>query len=59
MGSTYDTIAAHRDDIEIVIPPRSTAVLSGEQGLLEQRNRPLQMITEKERLAWQKATDYG
>jgi hypothetical protein len=27
---TYETIAAHGDDIEVVIPPRS-AVLSGEQ----------------------------
>jgi hypothetical protein len=25
----YDTVAAHGDDIEIVILPRSTAVLSG------------------------------
>jgi hypothetical protein len=56
---TYDTIVAHGDDIEIVIPPRSTAVLSGEQGPLEQRDRHLEMITEKGRLAWQKATDYG
>ena len=54
---TYDTIAAHGDDIEIVIPPRSTAVLSGEQGPLEQRDRHLEMITERGRLAWQKATD--
>ena len=57
---TYDTIAAHGDDIQIVIPPRSTAVLSGELGPLEQqRDRHLEMITEKGRLAWQKATDYG
>jgi transposase len=56
---TYDTIAAHGDDIEIVIPPRSTAVLSGEQGPLEQCDRHLDIITENGRLAWQKATDYG
>ena len=31
---TYDTIAAHGDDVEVVIPPRSTAVPSGEQGLI-------------------------
>jgi Transposase DDE domain len=48
-----------RDDIQIVIPPRSTAVLSGEQGPLEQRDRNIEVITEKGRLAWQKATDYG
>jgi hypothetical protein len=27
---TYATISAHGDDIEVVIPPRSTAVASGE-----------------------------
>jgi Transposase DDE domain len=56
---TYDSIAAHGDDIEIAIPPRSTAVLTGEQGPLEQRDRHLDMITENGRLAWQKTTDYG
>jgi transposase len=56
---TYDTIAAHGDNIEVVIPPRSTAVLSGDQGPLAQRDRHLEMITEQGRLTWQKATDYG
>ena len=56
---TYATIAVHGDDIEIVIPPRSTAVLSGEAGPLAQRDRHLEMIAEQGRLAWQKATDYG
>jgi hypothetical protein len=58
-GPTYATIAAHDDDIEIVIPPRSTAVLGAEPGPLAQRDRHLEMITERGRLAWQKATDYG
>jgi Transposase DDE domain len=56
---THAKITAHGDDIEVVIPPRSTAVLSGEQGPLAQRDRHLEMITERGRLAWQKATDYG
>jgi len=56
---TYDTIAAHSHDIEVVIPPRSTAVLSGDQGPIAQRDRHLEMITEQGRLVWQKATDYG
>ena len=56
---TYATIAAHGDNIEVVIPPRSTAVLNGEQGPLTQRDRHLAMITERGRQAWQKATDYG
>jgi transposase len=55
---TYDTIAAHGDDIEVVIPPRSTAVPSDEPGPLAQRDRHLAMIAERGRLAWQKATDY-
>jgi hypothetical protein len=56
---TYATIAAHGEDIEVVIPPRSTAVLSSERGLLAQRDRHLERITERGPLVWQKATDYG
>jgi hypothetical protein len=52
-------MTARGDDIEVVIPPRSTAVLSGEQGTLARRDRHLRMITERGRLAWRKATDYG
>jgi transposase len=55
----YAAIAAHGDDIEVVIPPRSTAVASGEQGPPKQRDCHLKMITEQGRLAWRKATDYG
>jgi hypothetical protein len=56
---TYQTIAAQGDGIDVVIPPRSTAVASGEPGPLSQRDRHLEMITEQGRLAWQAATDYG
>jgi transposase len=56
---TYRAIAAHGDATEVVIPPRSTAVPSGELGPPTQRDRHLAMITERGRLAWQKATDYG
>jgi len=56
---TYQTIAAHGDEIEVVIPPRSTAVPSGEPGVLTQRDRHLAMIAEQGRLSWQVATDYG
>ena len=56
---TYGAIATHGDEIKVVIPPRSTAVMSGESGPLAQRDRQLEMITEQGRLAWQKATDYG
>jgi len=55
----YETIATYGDAIAVVIPPRSTAVLSREPGSLAQRDRHLAMIAEQGRLAWQKATDYG
>ena len=56
---TYQTIAAHGDGIDVVIPPRSTAVPSADPGPPTQRDRHLAMITEWGRLAWQAATDYG
>ena len=56
---TYRTIAAHGNDIEVVIPPRATAVPGGEPGPSTQRDRHLQMITDQGRLAWQAATGYG
>ena len=56
---TYQTIAAHGDDIAVVVPPRSTAVSSGEPGSPTQRDRHLAMIAEQGRLAWQAATGYG
>lgn len=56
---TYETIAARGEGIEVVIPPRSTAVPGGEPGPPTQRDRHLAMITERGRLAWQAATGYG
>jgi hypothetical protein len=44
---TYATIAAHGDDIEVVIPPRSTATPGGEPGPLAQRDRHVEMIAEQ------------
>ena len=56
---TYQMVAAHGDGIEVVIPPRSTAVPSGDPGLPTQRDRHLAMMAEQGRLAWQAATGYG
>jgi hypothetical protein len=56
---TYQTIAAHGDGIDVAIPPRSTAVPSKERAPPTQRDRHLEMIEERGRLAWQVATDYG
>src|SRR6201995_1748412 len=56
---TYETIAQHGDGIEVVIPPRATAVPSGERDTPTQRDRHLAMIAEQGRLAWQASTGYG
>jgi transposase len=55
----YQTIAAHDDDIDVVIPPRATAVSSGERDPPTQRDHHLRLITERGRIAWQAATRYG
>jgi hypothetical protein len=56
---TYQTIATRSDGIEVVIPPRSTAVPSGEPDPPTQRDSHLVMIAEQGRLAWQATTGYG
>jgi transposase len=63
---TYETIAQYGDDIEVVIPPRKTAVLGTEPAVLDtepspsnQRDRHIDMIHTHGRLGWQKATGYG
>ena len=49
-ASTYEGITAHGDDIEVVIPPRSTAVPSGATGAPMQRDLHVAMATEHGRL---------
>jgi hypothetical protein len=56
---SYQTIAQHGDGIEVVIPPRATAVLSSEMDTPTQRDRHLAMIAKQGRLAWQASTGYG
>ncbi|MGF6851384.1 transposase [Paraburkholderia sp. CI3] len=56
---TYQTIAQRSDGIEVVIPPRSTAVASCELGPPTQRDRHRAAISEHGRLRWQSATGYG
>ena len=51
--------ALHGDGIEVVIPPRATAIPSGELDTPTQRDRHLAMIAEQGRLAWQASTGYG
>jgi hypothetical protein len=52
-------IAQHGDGIEVVIPPRATAVPGGEPDTPIQRDRHLAMIAAQGRLAWQAWTGYG
>ena len=56
---TYQTIGQHGDSIEVVIPPRATAVPSGELDTPTQRDRHLAMIAEQGRLAWQASAGCG
>ena len=45
---------------DVVIPPRASAVASTEDADAQsQRDRHIQLIAEKGRMAWQKATGYG
>jgi hypothetical protein len=48
----YETVAQHGDGVEVVIPPRATAVPSDELDPPTQRDRHLAMIAEQSRLAW-------
>ena len=57
---TYDAVAAHGEDITVVIPPPVTAVLSDDAELNpSQRDQHIAMIQAQGRLGWQKETGYG
>ncbi len=56
---TYQTIAMRGDDIEVVIPPRATAVPSTKPAAPTRRDRHLAVIAEQGRLAWQVSTGYS
>jgi len=58
----YRAVAARKPDppVAVIIPPRSTAVPSPDAGTTPtQRDRHIQMIGDKGRIGWQKATGYG
>jgi len=59
---TYRAVAERQPDppVEVIIPPRSTAVPSPGAGIAPtQRDGHIQMIRDKGRMAWQKTTGYG
>jgi transposase len=56
----YQTILDRHPDATVVIPPRSTAVLSDTaETEPTQRDRHIQLLVNKGRMGWQKAAGYG
>jgi hypothetical protein len=57
--SVYADIAARHPDAAVIVPPRTTAVLSKTaETIPTRRDRHLQYIAEKGRMGWQKASGY-
>jgi hypothetical protein len=58
--AVYATVAERHPDAAVIVPPRTTAVPSGAaETAPTQRDRHLQCITEKSRMAWQQASGYN
>ena len=58
--TVYADVAVRHPDAAVVVPPRATAVLSTTaDSAPTQRDGHLQMIAEKGRMKWQKATSYN
>ena len=56
----YDEVAERHPDAAVIVPPRSSAVLSETaETAPTQRDRHLQFIAERGRMAWQKASGYN
>jgi ribonuclease HII len=56
----YAAVAEHHTETAVIVPPRSTAVLSEMAAIAPtSRDRHLQCIAEKDRMAWQKASGYS
>jgi hypothetical protein len=55
----YDTITKRDPEADVIVPPRSTAVLSDDaQSTPTQRDRHLQSIAEHGRIGWQERSGY-
>jgi hypothetical protein len=55
----YGTVAERHPEADVIVPPRSTAVLSkDEETAPTQRDRDLHSIAEHGRMGWQKASGY-
>ena len=56
----YADVAERHPEADVIVPPRSTAVPSGSaETAPTQRDRHLQLIAEKGRMGWQKASGYN
>src|SRR5690349_20398787 len=56
----YDDVAGHSTEAAVVVPPRSTAVLSPSADTdPTQRDRHIQAIAEQGRMGWQKTSGYN
>jgi hypothetical protein len=59
-NDVYAAVAARHPDATVIVPPRSSAVPSGTAEIAPtQRDRHLQLIAERGRLGWQKASGYN
>ena len=57
---TYDVVASHGKEINVMILPHVTAVLSAEaEHNPSQRDQHILSIAARGRLGWQEETDYG
>jgi Transposase DDE domain len=58
-ASIYGTVGKRHPDADVIVPPRSTAVLSEHgKATLTQRDRHLQSIAKHGRMGWQKMSGY-
>jgi hypothetical protein len=58
-ASVYETVAQRHPDADVIVPPRSMAVLSDDvETTPTQRDRHLQSIAEHGRIGWQKRSGY-
>jgi hypothetical protein len=58
-AGVYGAAAQHHPEADVIVPPRSTAVLSDMAGSAPtQRDRHLQSIAEHGRMGWQKTSGY-
>src|SRR3954468_12018069 len=56
----YDDVAEHSPEAVVVVPPRSTAVLSASaETNPTQRDRHIQVIAEQGRMGWQRTSGYN